>query len=193
MVKPGRRHSAQSAEGDDDRMAMQREMATMTETGPMLVFISAKPSVTRARGAVDQRLVKPGSLCGFAVVYLLRAFRVACRTPRRRDQRLSGGHAWVAFATCPKRLMQASAFGPRLTLPVSRLRLMNPPMVLKAKLYNSATSPRVCPDSIAATARSRRSSEYGFAIYDGPLCPSANVEFDAETTGLDPLDGRRAQ
>jgi hypothetical protein len=99
----------------------------------MLVFISAKPSVTRARGAVDQRLVKPGSLCGFAVVYLLRAFRVACRTPRRRDQRLSGGRAWVAFATCPKRLMQASAFGPRLTLPVSRLRLMNPPMVLKAK------------------------------------------------------------
>ena len=36
-----------------------------------------------------------------------------------------------------------------LTLPVSRLRLMNLPTVLKAKLYNSATSSRVCPDSIA--------------------------------------------
>src|SRR6516164_1846796 len=66
-----------------------------------------------------------------------------------------------------------------LTLPVSRLRLMNPPTVLKAKLYNSATSSRVCPDSIAATARSRRSSEYGFAIHDWPPCPSGNLESDS--------------
>src|SRR5215831_9923574 len=66
-----------------------------------------------------------------------------------------------------------------LTLPVSRLRLMNPPTVLKAKLYNSATSSRVCPDSIAATARSRRSSEYGFAIHDWPPCPSENLESDS--------------
>src|SRR5215469_2740649 len=68
---------------------------------------------------------------------------------------------------------------PGLTLPVSRLRLMNPPIVLKAKLYNSATSSRVCPDSMAATARSRRSSEYGFAIHDWPPCPSANLESDS--------------
>src|SRR5215472_1909302 len=66
-----------------------------------------------------------------------------------------------------------------LTLPVSRLRLMNPPTVLKAKLYNSATSSRVCPDSIAATARSRRSSEYGFAIHDWPPCPSGDLESDS--------------
>src|SRR5215469_11089894 len=50
---------------------------------------------------------------------------------------------------------------------------------LRAKLYNSATSSRVCPDSIAATARSRRSSEYGFAVHDWPPCPSRNLESDS--------------
>src|SRR5262249_38762601 len=70
-----------------------------------------------------------------------------------------------------------------LTLPVSRLRLMNPPTVLKAKLYNSATSSRVSPASIAATAHSRRSSEYGFAIHNWPPCPSGNLESDSRLLG----------
>jgi hypothetical protein len=65
------------------------------------------------------------------------------------------------------------------TLPVSRLRLMNPPTVLKAKLYNSATSSRVCSDSIAATARSRRSSDYAFGIHDWPPYPGGNLESDS--------------
>ena len=71
----------------------------------------------------------------------------------------------------------------RPTVPVSRLRLMNPPAVLKAKLYNSATSSRLWPDCIAATARSRRSSEYGFALGDGPPCPSGNFESDSGLLG----------
>src|SRR5215470_4583378 len=66
-----------------------------------------------------------------------------------------------------------------LTLPVSRLRLMNPPTVLKAKLYSSATSSRVKPASMSATTRSRRSSDYGFAIHHWPPCPSGNLESDS--------------
>jgi hypothetical protein len=42
-----------------------------------------------------------------------------------------------------------------LTLTVLHLRLMNPPTVLKAKLGDSATSSRVYPNSIAATAPAR--------------------------------------
>jgi len=75
-----------------------------------------------------------------------------------------------------------------LTLPVSRLRLMNPPTVLKAKLYSSATSSRVKPASMSATTRSRRSSEYGFAIHHWPPCPSGNLESDSCPYGNHQLD-----
>jgi hypothetical protein len=97
-----------------------------------------------------------------------------------RSASLLYGCSATSFLTSSVRGASANVLWPPnlagLTLPVSRLRLMNPPTALKAKLYNSW----VCPDSIAATGRSRRSSEW-------PPYPSGNLESDSGPLGIPPI------